>query len=1580
MRALDIAICADGDKLLINAPKGALTGELRAAIAAGKAELLAMLRAGAAIAVRSIAHRGMGDGAPLSLAQERLWFLAQLSPESSVYNLCRGFRLRGPLHRQGLAASLDEIVRRHEALRSKFCTIDGRPLQVPVACAGRLLRVTDLRRLSGTGLENHLRRRITREAETPFDLASGRLLRARLLQVDDAEHVLLLTTHHLVADAWSMGILVGELWQLYRAFAAGQASPLVELPIQYGDFASWQRRRLETAPLQEQLRYWRKQLDGAAAVDLPTDRPRPVRQSFRGGRYPLYISPSLTASLNRLAAQENATPFMALLAAFQLLLHRYSGQDDIAVGSAVTDRPRVECEGLIGFFVNTLVLRGDLSGQPCFRDFLRRVREVCLDAYAHQDIPFEKLVEDLKPRRELDRQPLFQVFFVLQNTLNRWAVPDGIDVEPLEVENTTAHYDLSLYLRERGGRLLGYFEYASDLFDAATIERMAGHFSVLLDDIVTNPDRAIGALEMLGASERRRMLVEWNDSAAAYPSQSCIHELFEAQVARTPDAVAIEFQSSTLTFAELNRRANRVAHFLRGRGVGADMPVGLLVARSLEMVVGLLGILKAGAAYVPLDPSYPPARLDFMVADAEIKLLLTQRKVAGTISPAKVTLVCLDDADLFAGQSHENPAGLASAASAAYVIYTSGSTGLPKGVVGLHRGAVNRCAWMWQRYPFRSGEVCCSKTSLSFVDSVWEIFGPLLQGVLLAIADDDTSHDPHLLIEFLAHRRVSRIVLVPSLLRSVLDDGADLAVKLPWLKLWTSSGEALTIELAQRFRKNHPEAVLLNLYGSSEVAADASFYEYDGGALGETVAIGRPISNSTVYLLDARRHPVPVGVTGELYVGGDGLARGYWRRPELTAEKFVVNPFSADPGSRLFRTGDLARYRADGNLEYLGRADNQVKLAGQRVELREIETALRSHPRIEDCVVNLPDHGHGAIGNATLAKSLVACIVSPAPPTGRELRDYLQQMLPAYMIPAAFVRLQRIPLLPNGKIDRRALPELTGLPAAAELKFLGPRSEAEERVTAIWREGLGVDRIGVDDDFFELGGHSILAMQIVARLRAAFASEFSLREFFNAPTIAGVAARICTRERAAPPLVLPASKPGAAPVTSTQELFWRMDSLLSGADFLNLPYGYRLSGLLNQTALRRAIETIMARQAVLRTVFKERHGQLVQVVRRRMRVPLKRFDLAVQPEPRVHAELERISRDDAQEIFDLAQGPPFRLKLVRLAEAEHILLVTMHHIIADHWSMRLFRNELAAFYKAFALGEPVAVAELPYQFIDFSRWQRQMMDTGRFNDQLNYWQKQLAGPLPRIDFPAVGKRRKKLTLRSGRLSLDMSAAVLGAIHILARRQKTTPFVVLVAALNLWLYRLTGCRDLCVGTLVANRQQLQTENLIGYFVNAVVLRTRVAPRMSFENLLQQTRSVAQEAFAHQDLPIADLGRNLPGEEGEVIPLYQVMVNYRRLVEETAEAAGLRFAPWSKDRDRAADPEVALTSAELSFEFRELATKLTATVDYRCSLFGKRDAQHLLDGFMAVLVAATGRPEGDIANFQIVSDGLQSRRLQ
>ncbi len=758
----------------------------------------------------------------------------------------------------------------------------------------------------------------------------------------------------------------------------------------------------------------------------------------------------LTAALNDFSRREGVTLFMTLLAVFQLLLHRYTGQDDILVGTPVAHRERPELESLIGFFVNTLVLRADFSGQPSFTKLLRRVRETCLDAYTRQDLPLEKLIEALNPPRELNRQPLFQSLFVLQNTPSPSAAPCGLRVESVEVDSQTAQFDLSLYLRERNGTLLGYFEYASDLFDQATVERMAGHFLILLQAVIDQPERPVAMLPMLGAAERHRLLSEWNDTAADFSAgRDTIHELFEAQVERTPDAVAIVCNGARMTYRELNACANRLAHYLQKCGVGPETQIGIMVERSPEMVVGLLGILKAGGAYMPLDPSYPEARLRSMLEDSQATVLVTTGKLvegrgwrmedsdlrSSTLDP-RMKFVLLDrDWATIEKASEHNPVSGVKADNAAYVIYTSGSSGAPKGVIGLHSAALNRFAWMWRRYPFASKEVCCVKTSLSFVDSVWEIFGPLLQGVLLVIVPDEVAREPRRLIGFLADARVTRIVLVPSLLRALLDDCASLRMKLPKLRLWTSSGEELPTELARRFKKSHPRAVLLNLYGSAEVAADVTCFECRSAATAASVPIGRPIANTQIYLLDAQRQPVPVGVTGELFVGGAGLARGYWQRPELTGEKFIANPFSGDGNSRLFRTGDLARYLPDGNIEYLGRSDRQVKIRGQRVELGEIEAALGRHPLVRQCVVVASEaraDGEFQISdfkfqNADFVGALVAYVVPGEAnlPVTTELRNFLRKTLPEFMMPAAFVTIARLPLLPNGKVDRRSLPAPT---------------------------------------------------------------------------------------------------------------------------------------------------------------------------------------------------------------------------------------------------------------------------------------------------------------------------------------------------------------------------------------------------------------------------------------------------------------------------------------------------------------------------------------------------------------------------
>lgn len=930
-----------------------LNAALRRQIAGCKAELLVHLRDGAVASNRYPFSGSAADDQPsaLSFTQERLWFMEQLQPESALYNLCRAVRIHGLLRVSALESSLNEIRRRHESLRMKFLEIDGRPCQIASPAEDRTLTIVDLRGLSEAQRETEASRLVRAEVRRPFVLARGENLRVCLLRLSDAEHILALTTHHIVADAWSMGILTSELWAFYDDYRIGKAPRPVESFCRYRDYAVWQREHLQRETLQAQLDYWKARLADAPALDLPVDRPRPAAPSFRGGKVSVELAESLTSALIELSQRESVTLFMTLLAAFQVLLCRWSGQDDIAVGAPVANRERREIEKTIGLFVGTLVLRTDLSGAPSFCELLRRVREVCLGAYVHQSAPFEMIVQELSPRRDLHRHPLFQVMMVLQNTPSRAPAPAGLSLEPVESENDAAQFDLSLYLRERGGRLIGYLEYSTDLFDRATIERMAGHFHNLLGSIAADPDQSIATLRLLAAAEEKQLLVEWNDTAAHCPTNSSIHALFEAQAGRTPDAVALERDDKQMTYRELNSRANRLARELENLGVGADRRVGVLAERCLETMVAILAILKAGGAYVALDPHYPRERLAFMLADSGAEVLLAQRNFAGYFPDWSGKTILIDDLLCGPPGSGVNLPTGADSQSAAYVIYTSGSTGVPKGVVALHRGALNRFAWMWKTYPFGPREKVCQKTSLSFVDSVWEIFGALLQGVPVVSVSDAIGKDPRLLVDQLAEHRVTRLVLVPSLLNELLARCRNLARRLQRLKYCFCSGETLSKELAARFRKALPVCRLINLYGSSEVAGDVAGYECSDDAGDSPIPIGRPIANTQIYLLDDYLQPVPIGARGELYVGGDNLARGYLHRPELTAEKFIANPFRGGSDSRLYRSGDVARYRADGNIEFLGRSDQQVKIGGCRVELGEVEAALSIHPAVRECVV-----------------------------------------------------------------------------------------------------------------------------------------------------------------------------------------------------------------------------------------------------------------------------------------------------------------------------------------------------------------------------------------------------------------------------------------------------------------------------------------------------------------------------------------------------------------------------------------------------------------------------------------------------
>jgi amino acid adenylation domain-containing protein len=1066
----------------------------------------------------------------LSFAQERIWFLHHFAAGIPVYSVPIAVRLQGRLDVKAFEQALSALSARHETLRTVFASLDGTPAQTVLPSKAAELPVISLEGFAEEEKQTRLESSILEFIRKPFDLEREFPLCACLIRSNEQDHTLVLNLHHICADGWSMGILHQELAALYQAFCDGDPLELPELPVQYADFAEWQRKWLTDQALDGQLSYWRKQLDGAPPyLELRTDLPRPAAQTYNGARHFFQMPVALAVALREFSARQGVSLFMTLLAGFEVLLHRYTAQEEIVVGTPIASRPRPEIEGLIGFFLNTLALRVDLTGDPSFRELLARVRKVTLDAYGNSDLPFERLLEELKPERDLSRNPVFQVMFTLQSSPTANIQLRQLSLSSRELDTGTSKFDLFVVLQEKGRELGGYVEYNTDLFQLPTIQRMLSHFEHLLAGAVQNGEEKISRLPLLGAPERRQLVTGWNDTHCEYPGQA-IHQLFEIQVERTPDRVALTCGDEQLSYRELNQRANQLARRLKEIGVGPDVLVGIFLERSFEMVVGLLGILKAGGAYVPLDPAYPRNWLAFLLQDSNASVLLTQERLLKNMPVHAAEVICLDrDWREIARNEAANLVGGGTIDALAYVIYTSGSTGEPKGVLAPHRGAVNRFAWMWRKYPFAGDEVCCQKTSLNFVDSVWEIFGPLLQGVPAVLIPDEVLKNPLELVQVLSHRRVSRIVVVPSLLDLLLEAYEQESVSHK-PRLWISSGETLTAELCQKFHELLPESTLLNLYGSAEIAADATWHECDRlDGKSPSVPIGCPIANTQAHILDAHLEVVPVGVEGEIYLGGDGLARGYHGRPDLTAERFVPNPLPEYPATRLYRTGDLGFRGSDGQIKYVGRADHQVKIRGSRVELEQIEAALRKHPGLKTAVAALQDGGNGE-------KYLAAYVVPQRAEgvTEAELGKFLKQSVPDYMMPARFVFLSGLPLMPNGKVNRRDLPRPEGQALADQSLIVPPKDEIEAELVEIWQSILDRHPLGVRQNFFDCGGHSLLVSRLLLRIDKAFGKKLSLADVFRAPTVEQLA-EILRGHKAASrnPGVVPIQPKGTRP-----PLFW----------------------------------------------------------------------------------------------------------------------------------------------------------------------------------------------------------------------------------------------------------------------------------------------------------------------------------------------------------------------------------------------------------------------------------------------------------
>jgi amino acid adenylation domain-containing protein len=1562
LRRRDVRCWADGDRLRCNAPEGALTERLQAEISRRKPEILAWLAAARVPEppARPRLRRRVGGGPPpLSFSQERMWFLQQLEPQSVAYNLQTSLPLPGPLDRGALERSLGEVVRRHEILRTTFALVDGSPVQVVAEAVPLVLGAEDLGGLVQEERDDAAARVRSREARRPFDLERGPLFRPWLLRFGPDEHELLLTQHHIITDGWSIAVLIEEILALYAALSAGRPSPLPEPACHYADFAEAQREWLEGDVRERHLAYWRRQLAGLPVLELPTDRPRPATQSHEGAIQWLDLPADLSEGLRGLARREGATLFMVLLAAFQALLARYSGQEDVAVGVPTGSRSWVETERMLGLFLNTLVMRGDLSGDPTFPELLARVKQAALGAFAHEELPFERLVAELQPERDLSRSPLFQVLFILQNTPLEALASRPRPGRRLVTETGAAAFDLTLYVMDTAEGLRGYLEYATALFDPDTAVRMLGHLETLLRGIVADPDRPLSALPLMPADERERLLREWNETALAVPERS-VQEQVAARAARAEDAVAVSDERRSLSYREVDRLASRLALRLRRLGAGPGTLVGIGMERSVEMVVALLGVLKAGAAYVPLDPAFPPARLALMREDARLELVITQTALVDTLPRTGVRPVFLDRVESLDEEAEGAALPAVAPDDLAYVIYTSGSTGRPKGVEVAHRGLTNFLAAMGREPGITPDDVLVSVTTLSFDIAGLEIYLPLVHGARVVLASRETAQDGRRLADALDRWGATLVQATPATWRLLIEAGWKGRPGLTIL----CGGEALSPELARELLSRG--RALYNLYGPTETTIWSTVERL--AAVDGPVSLGRPIANTRVYVLDGRREPVPVGVPGELYIGGDGVARGYLRRPDLTAERFVPDPFASARGARLYRTGDRVRLRVDGRLDYLGRVDHQTKVRGYRVELGEVEAALSAHPGVRACAV-------AARGDGSGQQRLFACIVARdgAGPSATELRAFLRERLPDYMIPSSFVRLDALPLTPNGKVDRRALPAPG--PSRPELGALvPPRTPVEAEVAGLWREVLGVAEVGVHDDFFELGGHSILGTQMVSRLRDTLGVELPLRRLFETPTVAGVAAWIEAEGRAAvpaaPPLA-PAPRGGRLSLSFAQERLWFLEQLEPGSPAYTIAGALRIRGPLDRGALERSLGEILRRHEALRTSFANVEGEPVPRVAAPAGLALEVQDLATLGPERSEAEARRLAQAESLRPFDLQKGPLFRARLLRLAAEDHALVLAMHHIVSDAWSLGVLVRELGALYRAFAAGEASPLPELTVQYADWAAWQRQWLGGAALERQLAYWRGQLAGGTPPLRLPTDRPRPPRRSAAGAHEVFQLPAALGEGLKALARRERLTFFMTLLAAFQALLHRVTGQDDIAVGSPISGRSRSETEGLIGLFVNTLVLRTPLSGDPTFRELLARVRDVALGAYAHQDLPFEKLVSELhPERNPSVNPLFQVMFVLQNAPLPGLALPGLALEPLGFERGTA--------RFDLTLFMWDDPRGPLGALEYSTDVFDAPTVRRLLAAFRRLLEAMVASPDERVSRVGLL-DPAERRQL-
>ena len=1495
---------------------------------------------------------------PLSFSQERLWFIDKL--EGSVqYHVPAVLRLKGSLDPEILEKTLQAIINRHEVLRTVIREEEeGQGYQHIMETDGWSLGIT--KKFSGKGETAELSLNIGELVTRPFDLSTDYMLRADLIELAVEDYILVVTMHHIASDGWSKSILVKEVIALYESYLQGQEVQLTVLALQYADYAIWQRQYIQGAVLDDKLSYWKEKLEGVATLQLPIDYSRPAIQRSRGAICSFKIDQELSSALAGLSHQQGATLYMTLLASFNVLLYRYGGQEDICIGSPVAGRNQQELESLIGFFINTLALRSRVTGDMSFTELLQEVKIMTLEAYAHQEVPFEKVVDAVVKERDMSRSPLFQVLFSLQNTPD---VPE-LKLGNLRLitegrEHVTSKFDMTVVLSETSTGIRGTIEYATDLYKGETIERMISHYINLLGSIVTSPENQLSYLGMLSIAEEERLLIDFNDTQVAYPNDKSIAALFQEQVIKTPEAIAIIFEEQQVTYQALNVRSNQLGRYLQERGVNAGTMVPVLLERGIDIVVAILAILKAGGAYVPINPDYPADRISFMLDDTGGRVVVTSGKLKGTLSKTSgINMILLDDDwEQISRLPNTNIVSDVSGNDLAYVIYTSGSTGQPKGVMVEQRSVV-RLVKSTNYVQISESDTILSLSNFSFDGSVFDIFGALLNGASVVILSTEALVDLRRLSQTIEKNNVSIFFITTALFNSLIDTEFFNFEKLRYILF---GGELVSLNHVKRFKAYKIATKLVHVYGPTENTTFSSYYVVDeiDEVLG-TIPIGRPISNTDIYIFDKDQRLQPVGITGEICVGGAGLARGYLNRPELTEEKFVRNPYSQEAGSRLYRTGDLGRWLPDGSIEFLGRIDDQVKIHGFRIELGEIESALNECRLVHQAVVLSRQ-------DVNRTNRLIGYVVPEGEYNKQAIISYLQTRLPEYMIPGLWVEMDSFPLTRNGKIDKKALPDADITDLVSNV-YVAPRNETEQALARIWQQLLGLERVGIYDNFFEIGGHSLLAMRVVSSVRRELNIELNIRNLFVFPIVADLGAHLDEQNKGdILPSIVTGARPEHIPLSFSQERLWFIDRL-EGSGQYHMPSVLRLKGSLNREALRRTLVGIINRHEVLRTVILEHEGQGYQHI-----MTTDGWSLGIVENLVDEAGLPSYIANLTSKPFNLSKDYMLRADLIRLGEENHILVVTMHHIASDGWSRSILVKEVIAMYQGYAGNVETVLPELTVQYADYAIWQRKLMNGEALENKLGYWKAKLDG-VATLQLPTDYSRPLVQQSRGATRNFRIDKGLLSQLQALSHQQGTTLYMTLLSVFKVLLYRYSGQEDICVGTGIAGRQQQELEGLIGFFVNTLALRTQVRGDAPFTTLLRAVRTTTLDAYEHQEVPFEkvvdsvvkerDLSRN---------PLIQVMF----VLQNTPEVPDLSLGEVNISLYNTGH----ITSRfDITFSVTEVTDGLEASVEYNTDLYELGTIDRMISHYKELLYSVVLNPETETGQLAMLSPAEEKTLLQ